>query len=172
MYVCMNILQYLITAWNRVPCNEDSTQMKKSEELERYEETIGRTVRVATKDGKEKDGILYCIDPETGDVILIVINEKKAIVVQGHAVLHISVLDKEEKAHLTVDANMTTKKKVKNDKQRTIDILKKNRIPVQENEDGDLRVFGDALTISSPYLSENCVGSNEIILRRVQDLLF
>ena len=138
------------------------------------EDMIGRTVRVAIKDGREKDGILYCIDPETRDVILISIKDKKAIVVQGRSVRHVSVLNKEEKPYITVDAMMSTKKETDDDtsqKQKIIDILKKNRIPVQENEDGDLSVFGNALTIRSPYRADNCIGSNEIILRRVQDLL-
>jgi len=139
------------------------------------EDMIGRTVRVAIKDGREKDGVLYCIDPETRDVILISIKEKKAIVVQGRSVRHVSVLNKEEKPYVTVDTMMSTKNEETIDaisqKQKTIDILKKNRIPVKETEDGDLRVFGDELTICSPYLADNCSGSNEIILRRVQDIL-
>ena len=116
--------------------------------------------------------MLYCIDPETGDVILIVINEKKAIIVQATFRASHPVLDKEEKPYVTVDAMMSTKNEETIDaisqKQKTIDILKKIEFRYKKTR---RRFTGrDELTISSPYLSVR-VGSNEIILRRVQDIL-
>ena len=32
---------------------------------------VGRHVRVATKDGMEKDGVLYAVDPETSSLVLL-----------------------------------------------------------------------------------------------------
>jgi RNase P/RNase MRP subunit p29 len=138
-------------------------------DVSRYSDLIGRTVRVAISDGREKDGVLYCVDPETRDVILILAKDRKAIAIHGHAVRHVRVLDKE--IRITVDAMIKEKKETGNEKQQTLDILKRNRIPVQENKDGHLSAFEGALTIKPPYRAEDCIGSNEIILRRVQDLL-
>uniref|UniRef100_A0AAV1U9J4 Gem-associated protein 6 n=1 Tax=Peronospora matthiolae TaxID=2874970 RepID=A0AAV1U9J4_9STRA len=150
---------------------------------------IGQPVRVQLQIGRATDGVLYCIDPETEDVALLVPSgqnnsEYSVKIVLAH---DIRGVEKEPLCGFTSVGLPTlaslTKELAKGkecDRGEDAAVIHQRReelcqfltnkfVPFEVVEDGSVRVFGGAATLREPFRLVEC--GNEQLLRQLHKLL-
>lgn len=144
----------------------------------RYSDSIGKYVTVKTVDSEEHQGWLRCIDPLSGNIILITVDDDYSKIVgcdllMGDAVSSLEALrEPDDKMNAFYEkllreaeaAELAARKKL------LIAWIKKNRLPVVEKEDQSL-VVGECVTISPPYKIDDCTSSNGITLRSIRRMI-
>ncbi|XP_038604338.1 gem-associated protein 6 [Tachyglossus aculeatus] len=144
---------------------------------------VNKEVKVTASEKNEFQGWVLTTDPVSANVVLVnFLADGRASVtgVTGHAVRAVEVLREGDEATrerlLALFAPKGSPAYSPGDldrrKSRLKTWLEENGIPVSEEGDprGSLRVAG-LLTVHPPYGPEDCSGSNEIVLARVQGLL-
>ncbi|XP_070571028.1 gem-associated protein 6-like [Ptychodera flava] len=144
---------------------------------------VYKEVKVEDVDGKFHVGWVHTVDPVSNSFVLAQFGEDmavKIVVVMGHAVRHIEVLNNEINTHqadldrlFARDKTIIyTQGQLQERKVNLKEWLEKNRIPVTESGDnGNCLSISEALFIEPPYTAENCISTNEIILGRIQSLI-
>ena len=159
---------------------------------------VDQRVRIVLDDGVVKSGVIHVIDPVSEAVVLVddqlggddvsrIDSKIKMEIIPGHVVKEISILSKAEphllKTLSTIfdedSSSSTSSSKPLSDEELAVkreevkEWLMANRIPVQIGGiKGDvIEVAGKALIIKAPYGVDHCFSLNEIILKKVQQLL-
>ncbi|XP_042303256.1 LOW QUALITY PROTEIN: gem-associated protein 6 [Sceloporus undulatus] len=144
---------------------------------------VNKEVRVLSAEKHQHKGWVLTVDPVSANILLanFLENGKTCIsAILGHAVQDVEIVaeaDDEMKgklAHLFMPEKSQTYNQEELDQKKNSlkSWLVKNHIPVEEQGESQssLCVAG-VLTINPPYGPEDCNGSNEIILSRVQQLI-
>lgn len=145
----------------------------------RHKDYIGKYVKVQTVNSREHEGWLKCIDPMTGNLILIVFDECFKTVldaphIQGHAYNSIEVLKEDDSVkkrleNLYNEHTLFNSESLCDRKQRLMSWIQKHKLPVGE-ENEKLIVAGKVI-IGPPYLMGNCKGVNRVFLRNIAKLV-
>eukprot|EP00939_MAST-03C_sp_MAST-3C-sp1_P003485 g3485.t1 len=151
-----------------------------------YAGWIGKYVRVVQIDGDEIDGVLYCIDPETKNVIVLrqdsAANTYFASVVLSHALRHIQVLDR-DKTHTVHDLdsrvhvsesgeNTASSKRIEERKSAILELLTKHRLPAcYQKETRTIGILEGLVSIRAPFRPSDCTGTNTSVLIQVRKLI-
>ncbi|RUS22777.1 hypothetical protein BC937DRAFT_86984 [Endogone sp. FLAS-F59071] len=142
---------------------------------------LGRHVTVTLKSSETFKGNLYSIDPLSFAVLLLKdSNPATMTVIMEHAILalHIhddiepmprDVLDRSitvDPADFTFDSAATQARK-----QALIELFTAQRLPIEHSpNDASLRILNCA-RIEPPYISTSVVCDNEVVLRRVREIV-
>jgi len=154
---------------------------------------VHKCVVIRTSDGAMHRGHVYTIDPVSFTFVLLMYENEvtaaddcsakpqRAELVLGHAIQSIDILDDDgidHSAHMDLlfkpTSNMTlTEEELHRRRERLRSWLAENRFPVEvrESQPDVVSVGGDILLVQPPYYPENCLGTNEIILSRIQSLI-
>ncbi|CAI5731622.1 unnamed protein product [Hyaloperonospora brassicae] len=154
----------------------------------RFSKLIGQPVRVQVQDGTATAGVLYCIDPETDDVALLVssghvVSDYSVKIVLAHDVRGIRKEELDESCGLPTLASLKREVANENDRdgqrdaavsrqqrrEELIQFLTDKYVPFEVAQDGSVRVFGGAATLREPFRTVEC--GNEQLLRQLQKLL-
>lgn len=144
----------------------------------RFRDGLKKYVKVKTVDSEEHEGWLKCIDPMTGNLFLMTVDDDYSKVttyhlLMGDACSSLEVLKEPdekmnalyEKLRLEAEAMELAQRK-----ELLLAWIKKNRLPVVENADKSL-VVAECVTISPPYEIDNCTGSHNLTLRNIRKLI-
>lgn len=146
----------------------------------RYKDHLFKYVKVKTVDSHEYEGWLKCIDPMSGNFFLTTLDESNTavsdtVLIIRNACTDLEVLkEPDDKVRSFVEGlyrnDLESTEDVSERKNRLVAWIKKNRLPVSENEDTSLTV-ADNVTIASPYGIQNCSSMNARTLRSVRQLV-
>lgn len=145
---------------------------------------INYRVKVTTINNTTCVGFLQTIDPVSGTLVIISHsndNENGSSTnlhfIISHSINSFQVLDEkiEPKLKSKIDLliNPTVKlsdSEMKTRKQKLIDWFKLNRIPIENKENNELKV-ASMVILKPPYSKNDCVCSNDIVVRRIHDLM-
>ncbi|KAK3585163.1 hypothetical protein CHS0354_001786 [Potamilus streckersoni] len=149
---------------------------------EEWMQYVYKQVSITTDDERDHIGWVYTVDPVSETFVLVRFSGEKykLELVFGHAVRTVTILnDSTETNKERLDRlfrydtfNNLSQEELKK-KQKLLKLwLCKNRIPVTvSGSNGELLTVSDALIIKPPYGPEDCCGTNEIILGRIQGLI-
>ncbi|XP_034045187.1 gem-associated protein 6 [Thalassophryne amazonica] len=143
---------------------------------------VNKHVKVKAGRDEEHRGHVLTVDPVSASVVLVNFGEEGTVsvrVVMGHAVEEVEVLqqaDMETTARLSAvlllpDSSRFSVGELQRRKECVRRWLEKNRVPVENDYGSEALKVGGTLTVMPPYGPDDCQGSNEIILSRVQKLL-
>ncbi|EDV24074.1 Gem-associated protein 6 [Trichoplax sp. H2] len=144
---------------------------------------LHKKVKLQLIDGSSRTGCVYTIDPESLSIILFdnLLDQQQQIkLIMGHAIVNITLLDDQDYAPLAnqLQQILTIKDQevdkydhqtVKQRKNRLVDWLGQSRIPFQLDGDG-VCIVGIVM-VNPPFDRDSCSSSNEIALRRVQNII-
>lgn len=144
----------------------------------RHHDSIGKYVSVKTVDSEEHQGWLRCIDPLSGNMILLTTDDDCSKVVaydllMGHACSTIEVIREPDDKIIALIEKLkreAEEKELAARKQLVLAWIKKNRLPVVENDDQSL-VVAECVTIFPPYQIDNCDGQHNITLKNIRRML-
>uniref|UniRef100_A0A667WWF4 Gem (nuclear organelle) associated protein 6 n=1 Tax=Myripristis murdjan TaxID=586833 RepID=A0A667WWF4_9TELE len=136
-----------------------------------WQHYVNKEVKVKAREQQQQHrGWLLTVDPVSASVVLLSFGEAGGAsvrVVMGHADERTAELLRS--AFLPRRSRSFGPEELRRRRESARRWLERNRVPVQEDGEA-LRVAG-VLTVEPPYGPEDCSGSNEIILSRVQRLL-
>ncbi|XP_035209720.1 gem-associated protein 6-like [Stegodyphus dumicola] len=146
----------------------------------RYKHYLSKFVKVKTVDENFHEGWLKCIDPLTGNLILVILNEDNSLVLESCLIHGADYTDVELLKDVDNDIKSLIKKyycgegrnpvNVEARKIHIISWMKKHRIPVREISDGGIMVC-ESVSIFPPYFEENCSSLNGRVLLRIREIL-
>ncbi|KAI8794362.1 gem-associated protein 6 [Biomphalaria glabrata] len=144
---------------------------------------VNNQVEVTTEDDLKHSGYVYTVDPVSESIVLL--NKFSAEnptnvsvkLLMGPSIKNVEIvaqgssLDSQffEKLFRPARGDTLTEKEIQSKFIRLQSWLEQNRIPVSVSR--DVITVADALTIHPPYTPESCLGTNEIILARIQELI-
>ena len=153
---------------------------------DQYKDWIGQLIRISIRitDSTviDKDGILYSIDPESYNVILLSRED------DGSRYLAVHVTAKAVEKMIRLDDTFSVKlndleiKELKTislssdhiirRKKHICNILKERRVDVSvDDASGRIEILGGQVLVEPPYDASNFSGENEIVLRRIRCLV-
>ncbi|XP_061684639.1 gem-associated protein 6 [Syngnathoides biaculeatus] len=138
---------------------------------------VDKELRVtAGTEARQFEGWLLTVDPVSASMVLVTFSAAGGAgiqVVTGHAVRHVEALQEGDVATTRRLRSLFPAPEAEGpDPRRRAAVrrwLEENRVPVEERGDR-LRVAG-ALTVVAPYGPDDCSGTNQIVLDRIQKLL-
>ena len=146
----------------------------------RFKDSVGKYVKVKTVDSCEIEGWLKCIDPMSGNFFLITFDDSftsvlSTVLIMGDGCSSLEVLkesDEKIKGLLGIlsDNESESLEDISDRKNRLIAWIKKNRLPIFENEDQSLIVGGN-VTVSPPYDIQSCSSLNARTLTSIRQLI-
>ncbi|KAG9298339.1 hypothetical protein G9A89_002827 [Geosiphon pyriformis] len=149
---------------------------------------LGNSATVHLKSGRKIDGYLYNIDPTTFTILLLKgefsesknPNEFKIFAIMNHAIDKLQVKSTEDSIQKeTLDSLINTRieefavdsEEMQQRKKSVISLFESNRIPVKYSlKDPTLHIMERA-HINPPYVSDSISCDNEIILKRVKEMI-
>lgn len=137
-----------------------------------FKNLIGKKVEVELTDNNVYSGLFYCIDPVSETIILVNKDNEtyNTDLLLGTSIKNINILSEEiSNDEIFQITDEEEESRCSENKIKIKNWLKKHLIKVEDIE--DVLYIGDDLKIYPPYLIENCISSNTIILQRVQDIL-
>lgn len=145
----------------------------------RFKDSVGKFIKVKTVNTCEYEGWLKCIDPMTGNLFLVTLDDNfsvnETILIPGHAYSRLEVIKKADEnvqniVHQLYGVDTLHHEDAGIRKQRLVAWLKLNRLPVIEKEDETLEVC-ETVIISPPYDIQNCSSLNGRVLKNIIHLI-
>jgi len=146
-------------------------------------ELIGSRVECITISKSEKvvSGFLRTIDPVEGHLVIFDIDDQKNIqfiqIVTSRCVKELKILQRNA-CSLDMVNNLFSENKteldleeLQNRKKNIMQLIKSNRLPFVENDDDSLLIASSA-TINPPYAIDDLVCKNDIVLKRIRQIIF
>ncbi|GIY32743.1 AD domain-containing protein [Caerostris extrusa] len=141
----------------------------------KHKDHLLKYVKIKTE-GTTYEGWLKCVDPLTGNLILVLENLKETVLIMSKAIISLEVIKEanenvknviqhEEKCPEEFEDNLCERKK------RLISWIKANRLPFEEVEESDEIIICDTITVKPPYTAESCTGTIGRVLLMIQKLV-
>ncbi|XP_015915052.1 gem-associated protein 6-like [Parasteatoda tepidariorum] len=144
----------------------------------KYKCHLNKFVKVQTVDRICHEGWMKALDPLSGNIILVTLNNDKSKITKSTLIISeacVSVNVDESVPGTLPDLSLgnntsLTPAELEELKGRLVTWIKKHRLPVTEDEDGSLIVC-DSVTIRPPYRPENCISKNVRILQKTSEII-